>query len=176
MPWCAHAAQLWAVYPSPWMGPACHLPSRNRQNLVDYHPWHKCCNVHHRGCHFGLDPVKQRKDLQLWSSHSLCLDVCLVLHTHGFRETNPIPTTLEIRGVYGLPPQFWLFGHVTECCPVRLMQHTKPFRKQIGAEHASNFPSFPTELHYFFLLFFSSCPLLMRWPSFSLAPSCFPTL
>jgi hypothetical protein len=33
---------------------------------------------------YGLDPVKHAKDLQLWSSHSLRVGTCVVLHAHGF--------------------------------------------------------------------------------------------
>jgi hypothetical protein len=33
---------------------------------------------------YGLDPVKHAKDLQLWSSHSLRVGACVVLHAHGF--------------------------------------------------------------------------------------------
>jgi hypothetical protein len=33
---------------------------------------------------YGLDPVKQAKELQLWSSHSLRVGACVVLHAHGF--------------------------------------------------------------------------------------------
>jgi hypothetical protein len=32
---------------------------------------------------YGLDLVKHAKDLQLWSSHSLCVGACVVLHAHG---------------------------------------------------------------------------------------------
>jgi hypothetical protein len=33
---------------------------------------------------YGLDPTKHAKDLQLWSSHSLRVGACVVLHAHGF--------------------------------------------------------------------------------------------
>ena len=32
----------------------------------------------------GLDPVKNKADLQLWSSHSLRVGACVALHTMGF--------------------------------------------------------------------------------------------
>jgi hypothetical protein len=31
---------------------------------------------------YGLDPTKHARELQLWSSHSLCVRACVVLHIH----------------------------------------------------------------------------------------------
>jgi hypothetical protein len=33
---------------------------------------------------YGLNPAKHMRELQLWSSHSLRVRACVVLHAHGF--------------------------------------------------------------------------------------------
>ena len=35
---------------------------------------------------FGLDPVLNRKELQLWSSHSFRVGACTTLYSNGFNE------------------------------------------------------------------------------------------
>lgn len=36
---------------------------------------------------YNLDPVKNSKDLQKWSSHSVRVGACVILHANGFSDT-----------------------------------------------------------------------------------------
>jgi hypothetical protein len=36
---------------------------------------------------FGLDPIKNKKDLALWASHSIRVGACVLLHTQGYNGT-----------------------------------------------------------------------------------------
>ena len=47
---------------------------------------------------YGLHPIKNRKELQLWSSHSLRVGACVLLHAMGF-STLDIQWILRLRSV-----------------------------------------------------------------------------
>ena len=55
---------------------------------------------------FDLDPVRHKKELQLWSAHSFRVGACATLYSNGFNEMEiKFPSPLEEQCIHDIPPQ-----------------------------------------------------------------------